>query len=209
VTSGPGSVSGNILSATGTGNINIEYKYTNICTNTASQTIVVNNLPVATAGPDQELKYVFETTMGAALNLSETGEWSLVSGSGQILDINSPVTRITDLKIGENIFEWTVKAGSCESSAVVKITVFDLFIPSAITPNGDGKNDYFKINALIGRVELIIFNRWGNVEYTNDNYQNDWDGRNSKGAELPNDTYMYLIKFESGLTKKGSVLITR
>ena len=30
---------------------------------------------------------------------------------------------------------------------------------------------------IIRKVELIIFNRWGNEEYTNDNYLNDWDGQ--------------------------------
>jgi gliding motility-associated-like protein len=56
---------------------------------------------------------------------------------------------------------------------------------------------------------MIIFNQWGIEEYTNDNYINDWDGRNNKGKELPNDTYFYLLKFENGKIKQGSVLIKR
>ncbi len=67
----------------------------------------------------------------------------------------------------------------------------------------------FQINALIGRVELVIFNRWGNVEYSNRNYLNDWDGRNNNWAELPADTYFYIIKFENGITRNGTVLIIR
>ena len=206
---GPGTVSGNVLSATGTGTINIEYSYTNVCTNKTTQGIIVNENPVAVAGPDQELTFIFETQLTAELSLSETGEWSLVSGSGQISDIHSPITMVTDLSIGENIFLWTVRNGNCDASKEVKITVSDLFVPSVITPNGDGKNDYFKINALNVRTELIIFNRWGNVEYTNSNYQNDWDGRNDNGNDMTNDTYYYILKFENGLIKKGTVLITR
>ena len=64
----------------------------------------------------------------------------------------------------------------------LKLLVHDVFVPSVITPDGDGKNDYFKISEINGKVELIIFNRWGNEEYTNSNYLNDWDGRNNKGA---------------------------
>ena len=96
-----------------------------------------------------------------------------------------------------------------EASAEVIISVYDPFIPSVITPNGDGKNDYFKISEIIGQVELIIFNRWGNEEYTNSNYLNNWDGRNNKGVELPNDTYFYILKFERGKIIKGSILIKR
>jgi gliding motility-associated-like protein len=113
------------------------------------------------------------------------------------------------LSAGENKFLWKVLNGNCEDTAEVKITVHDLFVPSVITPNGDGKNDYFKISEFSGKAELIIFNRWGNEEYTNANYLNDWDGRNNKGAELPADTYFYILKFENGKIKKGSVLIKR
>ena len=113
------------------------------------------------------------------------------------------------MSIGENIFLWKVRIANCEDSAKVKITVNDLFVPSVITPDGDGKNDYFKIGEIIGKVELIIINRWGNEEFTNANYLNDWNGLNNEGQELPNDTYFYIMKFENGTIKKGSVLIKR
>ncbi len=209
ISDGPGTITGNVLSATGIGIINLEYIYTNVCTNKATQSIRVNENPVAIAGPDQELKFVFEAQMNAELSASESGEWSLVFGSGHISDIHSPTTLVTELSLGDNIFLWNVLNGNCEASSEVKITVYEPFVPSVITPNGDGKNDYFKIGEIAGQAELIIFNRWGNVEYTNDNYINDWDGRNNKGVELSNDTYFYILKFKNGNIKKGSILIKR
>lgn len=209
ISDGTGTIDGNILSATQTGTIQLTYDYNDVCANEATQSIIVNDNPVAIPGPDQELKYVFETEMQAELSPPETGEWSFISGSGHIDDIHSPTTRVTGLSSGENKFLWKVWNGNCEASAEVKITVYDLFIPSVITPNGDNKNDYFKISEVMGKVELIIFNRWGNEEYSNGNYSNDWDGRNNKGLELSNDTYFYILKFENGTIKKGSVLIKR
>jgi gliding motility-associated-like protein len=182
---------------------------TNGCIDTAAQNIVVNVAPVAVAGPDQELKFTFETQMNAELSASETGDWSLISGSGKIDDIHSPATSVNNLSIGENKFLWKVLNGNCEDTAEVKITVYDVFVPSVITPNGDGKNDNFKISEFSGKVELIIFNRWGNEEYRSGNYLNDWNGRNNKGVELPNDTYFYILKFENGRVLKGSVFIKR
>jgi len=179
------------------------------CTGTATSTVTVIEQPVAIGGPDQELAFVFETQMDAELSSSETGEWSLVSGTGQINDIHSPTTTITGLSTGENIFLWKVRNGNCEASDEVKITVNEMFVPSVITPDGDGKNDYFKISEYDGKVELKIFNRWGNVEYTSINYENDWDGKNNKGSELPADTYFYILIFENGEIRKGSVLIKR
>ena len=181
----------------------------NGCINTMTQSVIVNENPIAIAGEDQEVKFIFETQLKAELSSTETGEWSLISGSGRIRDIHSPTTLVTELSYGENIFLWKVKNSNCETSAKVKITVHDLFVPSVITPDGDGNNDYFMIGENIGKVYLIIFNRWGNEEYKNDDYRNDWDGRNNKGAELPFDTYFYVLKFENGRSEKGSVLIKR
>jgi gliding motility-associated-like protein len=175
----------------------------------AAVSISVKDKPVPVPGPDQDLKYVFKARMRAELPSDATGEWSLVSGSGQIAENHSPTTMITGLAAGVNIFKWKVSNGWCDASEEVKITVHDLFIPSVITPDGDGKNDLFRISDDAGRVELIIFNRWGNEEYSNDNYLNDWDGKNRKGLDLPADTYFYILKFEDGKISKGSVLIVR
>jgi gliding motility-associated-like protein len=209
VIDGPGTISGNILTPTETGNINVEYLYTGVCSNTAKYSVLVGDKPVAFAGSDQLLKYVFNTILEGVLSGTETGEWSFVSGSGKISDLHSPTSAISDLSVGENILLWTVKNGNCESVDEVIITVEDLFIPSVITPNGDNKNDFFIVTDIGKRVELTIINRWGAVEYTNSNYLNDWDGRNMKGNELPADTYFYILKYENGITRKGTVLITR
>src|SRR5208283_1279863 len=128
---------------------------------------------------------------------------------GNIVDIHSPITSVTHLSLGENIFSWQVQNGPCTANELVKITVHDLFVPSVITPNGDGKNDYFTIAENIGQVGLIIIDKWGNEVYTSDNYVNDWNGQNNQGMALPNDTYFYILKFVNGRVKKGFVLIKR
>jgi len=208
IISGSGSITNNVLLATGSGDINLEYDFNNHCANKVTQSIIVNNPPTVDAGQKQDLEFVFETQLNAELSSSETGEWSLISGSGQISDIHSPTTLVTGLSNGENIFLWKIQNGSCYASEEVIIKVKDLFVPSVITPNDDGKNDYFKF-ALTGQVELIVFNQWGIEEYSNSNYINDWNGKSNKGLELHNDTYFYILRFENGNIKKGSVLINR
>jgi gliding motility-associated-like protein len=54
----------------------------------------------------------------------------------------------------------------------------DIFVPTAFTPNSDGKNDVFKpiVHRMLTRYELNIYNRWGHrVFYTSD-YRKGWDG---------------------------------
>lgn len=66
----------------------------------------------------------------------------------------------------------------------------EVFIPNVITPNGDGKNDQFRITRIgsFPGSELMIFNRWGNMVYRSTNYQNDWDGKG-----LNEGTYYYAL----------------
>ena len=174
--------------------------------------MVVHKQPTANAGPDQELDYIFETTMEAELNSSESGEWSVVSGSGDFEDNQSPITRVIGLSLGENIFFWKVTNGVCpEAADEVKITVNDFLVPSVITPNGDMKNDFFVIRGIdiSGSIELTVFNRWSAEVYKNNIYKNNWDGRDHHGNELPADTYFYVIKLVDGRVLKGFVVIKR
>ncbi|MEO6883950.1 MAG: gliding motility-associated C-terminal domain-containing protein [Bacteroidia bacterium] len=71
-------------------------------------------------------------------------------------------------------------------------------IPNVITPNNDGKNDYFVIENLPDNSELTIYNRWGNNVYQSLNYQNNW-----KADEVNAGTYYYLLTLPNKEVKKG------
>tara|TARA_R110001592_G_scaffold259546_1_gene523574 strand:+ start:1018 stop:2547 length:1530 start_codon:yes stop_codon:yes gene_type:complete len=49
-------------------------------------------------------------------------------------------------------------------------------LPNAFTPNGDGKNEVFEVDASFRGSKLMVFNRWGNIVFVSDNYQNEWNG---------------------------------
>ncbi len=89
----------------------------------------------------------------------------------------------------------------------------NLFVPTAFSPNGDGKNDLFRIAnfGFQAMQEFRVFNRWGQEIFSaNDN--RGWDGT-FKGADQDNGTYMYLIRvaFADGQvqTFKGDVMLLR
>ena len=95
--------------------------------------------PIADAGPDQELCTPTGTTTSTNLQGSNiiapaTGAWQLVSGLGTIVDASDPNTLVTDLPVGEHIFQWTVFNGPCANpltTDVVTILVFDENNPDA------------------------------------------------------------------------------
>ncbi len=182
------------------------------CVNDDEVEVVVLEPPIAYAGPDQELDYVFETQLNAVLGLYEKGTWAVIEGSGTIANDTVPVTTISDLALNENVLMWTVTNEVCPSSSDnLVIMVNDLIIPTLITPNLDGKNDYFVLRgiATLGRTELIIFDRRGALVYENNNYDNRWDGVDQKGNLLPDGTYFYTIRPTNGKAFSGYIVIQR
>lgn len=84
-----------------------------------------------------------------------------------------------------------------------------LFIPNVITPNGDGRNDVFKIDGINKNTVLKIFDRWGKLEYENSNYDNSWDGTDMNGEPLNSGNFIYILEILDSGIKKGNVFIKR
>ena len=121
-------------------------------------------------------------------------------------------TKVSRLSPGNNTLLWTVTNGVCPpANDYLEISVNDFVIPTLITPNGDPYNEYFHLNGIeiLGRTELIIFDRRGVRVYKNDSYNNDWNGVDYNGQPLPDDTYFYTIKSQNGKSFSGYLLIRR
>lgn len=84
---------------------------------------------------------------------------------------------------------------SNNTSTDIKKIIGNIKVPNVITPNGDGKNDVFKIAGieLYKESSLSIFNRWGNEVYRSPvKYLNNWNGDG-----LSEGTYYYVLKLVS------------
>ena len=96
------------------------------CSTSDTLLVVVDNLDVALAGPDQVIcESATGTNMAANSPLFGTGTWTTTS-SAVIDDINSPVTLISGLTVGSYDFIWTIVNGTCTSSDTVTIVVSPL-----------------------------------------------------------------------------------
>jgi gliding motility-associated-like protein len=183
------------------------------CINSDEVRVTVLSSPEPDAGPDQVLEYSFNTTMAAKIpSVGETAAWSLLTGKGIIAEASNPNSRVNGLSVGENLFLWTINNGKCPPvSDTVKVAVRDLQVPSLITPNMDGKNDFLVLRGIeiLGKTELVIFNRWGAQVYKNQNYDNSWDGTDMNGDPLPDDTYFYVLKTANGKSLSSFIVIQR
>jgi gliding motility-associated-like protein len=183
------------------------------CSDVKPVTVTVRQKPLANAGPDVALDYLFETEL-AALDpgTNVTGKWSVLSGSGSFSDPANARARVSNLELGTNVFLWTLTNEVCPPSYdSVMVKVLDIVLPSLITPNMDGRNDYFVIGRteILGKIELVIFDRRGVMVYKSMDYNNLWNGIDYNGDPLSEDTYFYSLKSENGRSINGFVLIRR
>ena len=107
----------------------------------------------------------------------------------------------------------TTDANGCVAEGVITLLQpLDLAMPTGFSPNADGQNDFFVVQGLeaFPNSRLEIYNRWGNLVFDADNYNNKWFGENNNGDHLPDATYFVILSVNGGeITLKNYVDIRR
>jgi gliding motility-associated-like protein len=101
--------------------------------------------------------------------------------------------------------------GGCTSGVVyVYVDCGELVFYNGFSPNGDGVNDFFRIDGLgqYPNNSLCIYNRWGTKVYCQEDYRNDWGGTWNTN-DLPDGTYFYIFEDGEGERYTGYVQINR
>jgi len=120
-----------------------------------------------------------------------------------------------DFNVGEMVLVQTFQVNSISLSQgflqpiIISQNAADLVIANNfLTPNGDGKNDFFVVKGLEKYLtnKVTVFDRAGRIVYTSSNYQNNWDGYYD-GKPLAEDTYYYVIDVDAAGTAKGFISI--
>jgi gliding motility-associated-like protein len=113
-----------------------------------------------------------------------------------------------------------VRNGNCPDSCNYTLRVIDiphdLWLPDGFTPNGDDRNDIFRIitdNPNIQVINLSVYNRWGQRIFLSNANNGGWDGTFG-GSPAPFGTYFWQLRYkvhgtEEVYFKKGDVLLVR
>lgn len=67
-------------------------------------------------------------------------------------------------------------------------------LPNVFTPNNDDQNEFFlayKDQRFINRIELKIYNRWGQLVFETENPSFEWNGLDLEGEDLTEGFYFY------------------
>ncbi len=200
----PGSYTVTITDANGCSaesSYSITYTFTQTVSITAPDTVTKGTTITlsATASPSANVSYYWEPSTGLSCN-----------------DCSAP-----SLTVNESGW-YSVTAfntAGCEAADSVYVTVLPVptvYAPSAFSPNGDGLNDEFALDGIIGEAvqfNIMIFDRWGEKVFESDQYDFRWDGK-FKGRDLPPGVYVFHVKYrirnyDKILEKRSSITLIR
>lgn len=90
------------------------------------------------------------------------------------------------------------------------VTVYvagQLYVPNVFTPGDLNRlNDYFLgLGRDIDQVEMMVFNRWGELLFSSKDKNEGWDG-NYKGKPCPLDTYVWKIRYVDTSGRAGNLI---
>ncbi len=122
---------------------------------------------IRTTRNEKEIRYIFDEA-------SESG----------------PVNYLVDLTVRNS------EHPECMAVAQDTITLHSslILVPNVFTPNGDGKNDEFRVvYRSICDFHCWIYNRWQHLIYSWDDPTKGWDGT-VNGRKEPDSAYLYIIE---------------
>lgn len=187
------------------------------CPKTAEDSVLVTVAPIVKANAGRDTV----TLPNQPLQLQASGgtyySWSPETGLDNPA-IANPVATLTD---AFDSIEYRVRVSDvngCYGEDAVIVRVFkstaNIFVPSAFTPNGDGKNDILRPLG-VGIAELKyfrVFNRWGQMVFSGTDFQKGWDGT-INGIKQPAGVYVYVTEGKDYLGKtiirKGTAVLIR
>jgi large repetitive protein len=172
---------------------------------TASLTVTVNPLPTASARPD--------TTVNDGSMIPGFNPPANPSGVNINWSNSNPAIGLPPAGVGSVPSFTATNNGPAPVSGVITLTpvlngcagspaqyivnviplIKDVFVPNVFSPNNDGKNDVlFVYGNYINKMELHIFNQWGQEITVITDKSKGWDGR-YKGRAQPVGVYVYTL----------------
>jgi gliding motility-associated-like protein len=187
----------------------------NGCERTEAVNVNIKPNPVINAGADKIIVAGDEVLLNGTgilnpVSIAWTPAASILSGANTYTALVKPAATTT--------FTLTVKNNdNCTSTDDATVTVIPncIKVMNAFTPNGDGMNDRWLVtngSPCSKEIKVAVYNRYGNIVYSNNNYANDWDGT-YKGKPVADGTYYYTVTLTTITGKtimaKGDVTILR
>src|SRR5690606_25983220 len=171
----------------------VVYTDINNCNDTLYMDYEIRPLPpVEIINNDTIIKY------GSDIMLLATGGYLYSWTPSATLSNPNIVNPMASPKEPTLYYVYGIGENGCKKIDSVKVDIdysSNLFVPTAFTPNGDGKNDVFRVsNITFQRLqEFKVFNRWGQEIFSTTDIKQGWDG-SWRGQPQDMGVYQYIIK---------------
>ncbi len=172
-------------------------------------TVTVVAIDVLANDRDNENDSLFIVSAYAVDSSSILGSVLVDPATGKIIFERLP------LACGSETFEYIVCDANACDTATLRITINcpdKVFLPKGFSPGSDGKNDELVFTGLeyFAPAKLKVFNRYGTLVYTSEDYQNDWRGTSLDGDKpLPDGTYFYVLELSDKTRYNNYLIINR
>ena len=180
------------------------------CYDTASVLVQVNSKPVANAGTDKKISEGERTTLNGTVKGTEVRfYWAPTLAMTNDSSLTPSVSPASDISYTLHAVSG-VGCGTATDNVFVRVFK-KVIVPNVFSPNGDGINDNWQIQALetYGNAIITVFNRYGQQVFQSRGYSRPWNGMHM-GKPLPTATYYYVIELDENFpTLSGSITILR
>ena len=190
------------------------------CTKSVTDTVLVQVIPLPEISLRNDTSAVIGQPLQLIANTNEEASFRWFPATNiSSNSVSNPVITVTNFStLPLTYFVTATTSGGCAATDSIHIKVYktkpDIFVPSAFTPNGDGRNDVFKPVA-VGIAKLYFFrvmDRWGRLLFQTKIIGTGWDGLYD-GELQPAGTYVFEIKgsdYEGNIIeKRGTVVLIR
>jgi gliding motility-associated-like protein len=191
------------------------------CSDTTVQNFYLNHdsLKANFTGPDNycpnDMAYFRDTSAGKIIR------WNWIFGNGRISDQQFPPAQVYPVPEKERTVPVQLIVESdkmCFDTAIKFIKVVNncyIAVPTAFTPNNDGRNDYlYPLNAYKAtNLEFRVFNKYGQQLFETKDWMHKWDGT-FNGNQQPSGVYVWMLQYtniETGkkIFQKGTTVLIR
>jgi gliding motility-associated-like protein len=203
------------MSASATVSCTLTSNYACLTTNTATSNnidIQVNPIPSVALSEDVTIQEGESTTLTATATANMTYLWT-PSTSLTCSDCLTPTASPTETTV--YTFNVTDPATNCNSNDSLTVTVirnYDIWVPTAFSPNEDGNNDYFFVRGNnVKEFTIRLFDRWGNKVFETSNLAEGWNGE-YQNRLINSGILVYVLNYtlNDGTTEtiKGNITVS-
>jgi gliding motility-associated-like protein len=184
------------------------------CDTTDTATVFISPYPLVLAGDD----FYSDCEDVTRLYGRSNGDESYWEMNGELIGLGDTIIFASPQRT--SALELISSLNGCEKrdSVIMEVDCIYVYAPTAITPDGDGVNDVFRVYAKgLTSYVLRIFNRYGQLVWESKDPDDVWTGGVTQEYYVPNGVYTWQIEAidinqQEALSKsnnKGSILVIR